>query len=58
MNANPLKAKIMKLAYLEKTTFDINDITITFNFNPAILLNIFFNELKALNDGKCDTLIC
>ncbi len=28
MNANPFKAKIMKLVYLEKTTFNINDVTL------------------------------
>jgi DNA replication protein DnaC len=42
----------MKLAYIRKK---INGIVIDYEF--AIPLNHFFNELKSLNDEKFDTLI-
>jgi hypothetical protein len=51
-NIDPLKVKIMKLIYTKKSY--INGITIHFAF--YIFLNKSFNELKALNDEKYDTL--
>jgi hypothetical protein len=54
-NANPLKPEIMKLMYTEKITFNINGMNIISTF--AIPLNKKFNELKTLNDEKCDSLI-
>jgi len=49
-NVNPLKPKVMKLAYIGKVTLNINGMTIHFAF--AIPLNNFFNKLKALSDEK------
>jgi hypothetical protein len=49
-NVDPLKPKLMKLAYTTKATFNINGMTI--HSTLAILLNKKFNELKALNDEK------
>jgi len=54
-NIDPLKPKVMKLAYIRKTSFNINGIVIHYEF--AIPLNNFFNELNSLNDEKCGTLI-
>jgi len=51
-NTDPLKPKIMKLIYTKKSY--INGITI--HFALYIFLNKSFNELKALNDEKYDTL--
>jgi len=45
----------MKLMYTEKTTFNINGMNIISTL--AIPLNKNFNELKTLNDEKCDSLI-
>jgi hypothetical protein len=49
-NVNPLKPKVMKLAYIEKVAFSINGMTI--HSTLAIPLNKNFNEVKALNDEK------
>ncbi len=54
-NIDPLKPIIMKLTYIRKTSFNINDTTIHFSF--AILINKNFNEFKTLNDERCDILI-
>jgi hypothetical protein len=53
-NTDPLKPKVMKLTYKGKTTFNLNGTTI--HYALAILLNIFFNEFKSLNDVNHDTL--
>jgi hypothetical protein len=45
----------MKLTYIGKTSFNINDTTI--HFALAILINKNFNEFKTLNDERCDILI-
>jgi hypothetical protein len=47
-NVDPLKLKIMKLAYTRKIRFNINGITI--HFALAIPLNKNLTELNALND--------
>jgi hypothetical protein len=49
-NANPLKPKITKLAYIGKVTLNINGMTIHFTF--VIPFKKLFNKLKALSDGK------
>jgi DNA replication protein DnaC len=54
INADPLKPKMMKLTHIRKVAFNINGTTI--HSTLAIPLNKFFNELKTLNDEKCDTL--
>lgn len=54
-NANTLKPIIMKLTYTKKETFNINGTTI--HSTLAIPINKKFNELKALNDERCDVLI-
>jgi hypothetical protein len=54
-NANPLKSKVMKLAYIGKVAFNINGMTI--HSTLAIPLNKNFNGLKTLNDEKHDSLI-
>jgi hypothetical protein len=57
-NIDLLKPKVMKLTYIRKVAFNINGTIMHFTF--AIQLNIFlinfFNEVKALNDEKYDTL--
>jgi hypothetical protein len=45
----------MKLANIGKVAFNINGITI--HSTLSIPLNKIFNELKTLNNEKCDTLI-
>jgi uncharacterized radical SAM superfamily protein len=54
-HANPIEPKIMKLAHIGKTTFNINGTTIHSTF--VIPLHKIFNELKTLNDEKDNTLI-
>ncbi len=54
-NVDPLKQKIMKLTYTEKTAFNINGMNI--HSTLEIPLNKKFNELKTLNDEKCESLI-
>ncbi len=49
-NSNPLKPKIMKLAYIGKVTLNINGMTI--HFTSVIPLNKLYNKLKTLSDGK------
>jgi hypothetical protein len=49
-NVDPLKPKVMKLAYTRKATFNIKWMTI--HFVLAIPLNKKINELKVLNDKK------
>jgi ATP-dependent DNA helicase PIF1 len=52
---DPLKPKIMILAYTSKVSFNINGTTI--HFALLILLKKKNNELKSLGDEKCDILI-
>ncbi len=54
-NADPLKPKVMKLAYIGKFAYNINGLTI--HSTLAIPLNKIFNELKTLSDEKLDNLI-
>ncbi len=54
-DVDPLRPKVMKLAYRKKYIFNINGMTIHSTF--AIPLNKNFNELKTLSDEKCDSLI-
>ncbi len=49
-NVDPLKPKLMKLAYTKKVTFNITCMTI--HSTLEILLNKKFNEFKALSDEK------
>jgi hypothetical protein len=51
-NPKPLKPTIMKLTYIRKLTFNINDTTI--HFALAIPINKKFKKFKALNDERCD----
>ncbi len=46
---------MMKLTYIRILKKKINGIVIHYEF--AIPWNIYFNELKTLNDEKCDTSI-
>jgi hypothetical protein len=54
-NVDLLKPKVMKLTYIGKVAFKINGTTI--HFTLVIPLNKKINELKALSDEKCDSLI-
>jgi hypothetical protein len=55
INVDCLKPKIMKLTYTGKVTLNIHATTI--HSSLVIPLNKTFNELKALSDEKCDSLI-
>jgi hypothetical protein len=55
INVDCLKPKIMKLTYTGKIALNIHGTTIHSSF--VIPLNKNFNELKALCDEKCDSLI-
>ncbi len=50
IDVNPLKPKIMKLAYIRKTTFNINGTMI--HFALAIPLNENLTKLNALSDER------
>jgi len=54
-NVDPLKPKIMKLAYIRKTRFNINGTTI--HFVLAIPLNKNLTEVDALSDEIWDIFI-
>jgi hypothetical protein len=54
-HVNPIKPKIMKLAHIGKSTFNINGTTI--HSTLVIPSNKKLNELKKLNDIKHNTLI-
>ncbi len=55
INVDRLKPKIMKLTYIGKVALNIHATTI--HLALVIPLNKKFNELKALSDEKCDSLI-
>jgi hypothetical protein len=47
-NANPLKPKMMKITYIDKTTFNINGMTI----HSTLVIPLNKNGLKILSDKK------
>jgi hypothetical protein len=49
-NVDPLKLKNMKLTYIGKTSFNINDTMI--HFALAIPLNKYLTKLNALSDER------